>query len=102
MDFITSYSEMRNYFFKQAKNYNRFGRISLILSIILTITSITIKTKDLIYLCSIVASFFLIIFWWLEYLSKKHKGKAVELHSHRRSEERRVGKECRSRWSPYH
>lgn len=78
---MTSYSEMRNYFFKQAKNYNRFGRISLILSIILTITSITIKTKDLIYLCSIAASFFLIIFWWLEYLSKKYKGKAVELHS---------------------
>ena len=24
------------------------------------------------------------------------------LTSHRRSEERRVGKECRSRWSPYH
>ena len=23
-------------------------------------------------------------------------------HHHRRSEERRVGKECRSRWSPYH
>ena len=23
-------------------------------------------------------------------------------HDHRRSEERRVGKECRSRWSPYH
>ena len=23
-------------------------------------------------------------------------------HTHRRSEERRVGKECRSRWSPYH
>ena len=22
--------------------------------------------------------------------------------AHRRSEERRVGKECRSRWSPYH
>ena len=22
--------------------------------------------------------------------------------SHNRSEERRVGKECRSRWSPYH
>ena len=28
----------------------------------------------------------------------------VEIKSvnHRRSEERRVGKECRSRWSPYH
>ena len=25
-----------------------------------------------------------------------------ELELHRRSEERRVGKECRSRWSPYH
>ena len=24
------------------------------------------------------------------------------LVKHRRSEERRVGKECRSRWSPYH
>ena len=23
-------------------------------------------------------------------------------YEHRRSEERRVGKECRSRWSPYH
>src|SRR3712207_9267250 len=28
------------------------------------------------------------------------KGAAVQLA--RRSEERRVGKECRSRWSPYH
>ena len=24
------------------------------------------------------------------------------INPHRRSEERRVGKECRSRWSPYH
>src|SRR2546422_10521211 len=24
------------------------------------------------------------------------------IHRHNRSEERRVGKECRSRWSPYH
>src|SRR3712207_7947535 len=30
--------------------------------------------------------------------TQKNKGKA----SPRRSEERRVGKECRSRWSPYH
>ena len=26
----------------------------------------------------------------------------VEMANHPRSEERRVGKECRSRWSPYH
>ena len=25
-----------------------------------------------------------------------------DFHDHERSEERRVGKECRSRWSPYH
>ena len=25
-----------------------------------------------------------------------------QVDTHRRSEERRVGKECRSRWSPYH
>src|SRR2546430_16706800 len=29
-------------------------------------------------------------------------GKMNEWHSPLRSEERRVGKECRSRWSPYH
>ena len=27
---------------------------------------------------------------------------AVALYTNNRSEERRVGKECRSRWSPYH
>ena len=32
---------------------------------------------------------------------KKATGKKTA-SSHRRSEERRVGKECRSRWSPYH
>ena len=26
----------------------------------------------------------------------------IRFHKHERSEERRVGKECRSRWSPYH
>src|SRR5256885_8618228 len=26
----------------------------------------------------------------------------AQAHRHARSEERRVGKECRSRWSPYH
>ena len=26
----------------------------------------------------------------------------IDLHKLSRSEERRVGKECRSRWSPYH
>ena len=30
------------------------------------------------------------------------KNAKVVLVARRRSEERRVGKECRSRWSPYH
>ena len=31
-----------------------------------------------------------------------NRGAEFELHVRGRSEERRVGKECRSRWSPYH
>ena len=31
-----------------------------------------------------------------------HLGGEQQLGSQIRSEERRVGKECRSRWSPYH
>ena len=34
-------------------------------------------------------------------VSQKEKNKCCML-THIRSEERRVGKECRSRWSPYH
>ena len=30
------------------------------------------------------------------------KGKITDMLAKQRSEERRVGKECRSRWSPYH
>ena len=44
----------------------------------------------------------------LQIKRKKHhyaEAEAVKFHEYsavRRSEERRVGKECRSRWSPYH
>ena len=31
-----------------------------------------------------------------------HVAKVDEIYSEKRSEERRVGKECRYRWSPYH
>ena len=34
-------------------------------------------------------------------LNLAHK-QAIDLDTYERSEERRVGKECRSRWSPYH
>ena len=44
----------------------------------------------------IIASILLII------LVLMQEGKEAGLGSLTRSEERRVGKECRSRWSPYH
>ena len=38
----------------------------------------------------------------LRYLRTMSEGMAGMVHATERSEERRVGKECRSRWSPYH
>ena len=38
--------------------------------------------------------------WYLRVLIDKEGG--VDILDCERSEERRVGKECRSRWSPYH
>ena len=35
-------------------------------------------------------------------LAQHHPVTAVDVIPEKRSEERRVGKECRSRWSPYH
>ena len=57
----------------------------------------------------------IIVLFWLLFsivllidgvVNLKGHGKLLELNDHfltyYRSEERRVGKECRSRWSPYH
>ena len=38
----------------------------------------------------------------VRYVIKEEKSKLLEAVGVNRSEERRVGKECRSRWSPYH
>ena len=37
-----------------------------------------------------------------EYMRSTNMEKEAPLAARMRSEERRVGKECRSRWSPYH
>ena len=39
---------------------------------------------------------------WREELKERLVSEGNGLYRLRRSEERRVGKECRSRWSPYH
>ena len=38
----------------------------------------------------------------IEFMIGKEEGMSIEQIVAERSEERRVGKECRSRWSPYH
>ena len=40
--------------------------------------------------------------WSLQVLHSSHYRNAALVFQQQRSEERRVGKECRSRWSPYH
>ena len=42
----------------------------------------------------------LVAYLWAGLLDRE--GQVCWPDAHRRSEERRVGKECRSRWSPYH
>src|SRR3989440_6533418 len=44
-------------------------------------------------------------FWWFGYEGRQsiaNSTVAFNVPTEARSEERRVGKECRSRWSPYH
>ena len=40
--------------------------------------------------------------WKLRSKRKREEAEKVQQQQTDRSEERRVGKECRSRWSPYH
>ena len=42
------------------------------------------------------------IYIWENDETMMHENEAAEVLYRMRSEERRVGKECRSRWSPYH
>ena len=56
--------------------------------ILINIGAPTLKLKAYVALFTLIALFLVVFTWWL--LPAE------------RSEERRVGKECRSRWSPYH
>ena len=52
------------------------------------------------YICSECGSVMEFEDEWEDTLVCPHCGRSIDLDE--RSEERRVGKECRSRWSPYH
>ena len=56
--------------------------------------------------CLFFSVFYIFVLWLFAQVAGPNKGNAelVTLNGKvvGRSEERRVGKECRSRWSPYH
>ena len=59
------------------------------------------KKSNYVFFLVIAAAYILLVF--LIKMNSLTNGNLYSPHNmHRRSEERRVGKECRSRWSPYH
>ena len=60
-------------------------------------TSILFFSEMLVYWVMTLFSFVLLFF-----VNKKKTFSFIVAYMTTRSEERRVGKECRSRWSPYH
>ncbi len=57
-------------------------------------------SSDLSIVCP---TFWLFTEAFMDYVKSQKVGQTIEIsYLHNRSEERRVGKECRSRWSPYH
>src|ERR1017187_9575881 len=61
-----------------------------------------IRWQDVLAFFAVIAMFF----WAFKEYTRKTKAASspnkAEKDGAKRSEERRVGKECRSRWSPYH
>ena len=51
---------------------------------------------------SVIVYISMSVVYWREVDESIVKSQLSTKDIHRRSEERRVGKECRSRWSPYH
>src|ERR1035441_11082528 len=49
-----------------------------------------------------IGAFIAVVFLVTDFVHARKKAKRPKLETFLRSEERRVGKECRSRWSPYH
>ena len=83
----------------------RKGLILFVLLVFGANAVIIAKSVDHQTIRSLVASNKLMLLGTLEKDFKgfiKDFGKCVKVYKDDRSEERRVGKECRSRWSPYH
>ena len=72
---------------QSSRRGNYFGILGM------TIAVITTLSMNLNYIFSLIA---------ISILAGGTIGLVIAKKVHMRSEERRVGKECRSRWSPYH
>ena len=74
-------------------------KINCLIVFLILVSSCSSIPKNTLNSCSIFEEKYL----WYKYAKKAEKkwGTPVYLQL-ARSEERRVGKECRSRWSPYH
>ena len=58
--------------------------------------------KKIVKDAMILTAFTLVLGLILGVVNEITKGPIAKVNYEARSEERRVGKECRSRWSPYH
>ena len=101
----------RNFSFYVARRYmfskKSVGAINVISFI--SVTGVAVATMALVIVLSVfngfhdlVASLFTNFDPQIEVVPAKGKTVNADAPESTRSEERRVGKECRSRWSPYH
>ena len=66
-----------------------------------TLTMLTIFSQNNVVIISVLFLFVLLYLFLFIWQKKQYEKSEIEQIAER-SEERRVGKECRSRWSPYH
>src|SRR3712207_7158833 len=93
------------FFFFQAEDGIRDIGVTGVQTCALPIYGCTFRTRGSSYSASVVGArppFSVATIWFSGWARHSAASNASCLFFENRSEERRVGKECRSRWSPYH
>src|SRR5256885_5075329 len=83
---------------EQMENMLMFEGSSSMISLTVALTLLWLRVPSAGFFMTLLLASYLV---WLVYLNRNISEKCVPFDKER-SEERRVGKECRSRWSPYH
>ena len=82
---------------------NPFTIVLMILAGISVLTDIVFaETEDRSFATVVIITVMVMISGILRFVQDTRSGSIADRLTGMRSEERRVGKECRSRWSPYH